>query len=180
MGVIVEEKVIGEWKEIMAKELTDVLKENPNLCISNYIGLKAHELDELRRSLEPFSSKYLIVKNSIAKIALEKMKLGELIKFVNGSIGMVLAGDDPIQVVKVVTKFSKSHESLRLKGGYIEGEIIDEDKLRYIASLPNREQLIAKIVYGINSPVIGFVSLLGNTLKKFVYVIAAIKNAKKT
>lgn len=177
MVVIMEQKKkIGEWKDIMAEELTEVLKRKPNIFLTNYLGLKADELNELRRSLEPYASKYLVVKNSIVRVALKNAGFGELVDLVDGGIGLALGGDDPIVAVKVLNKFSKSHEALKLKGGYLQGEVIDKQKINYIASLPSREQLIAKVVFGIKSPITGFVNILGNTLRNFVYVIQAIKD----
>ncbi len=111
-------------------------------------------------------------------MALESAGFEKLAKFINGGVGILLGGKDPIKAVKVASKFSKTHESLRLRGGYLDGEVIDETRIKYLASLPGRGELITKIAMGVKSPITGFVGVLGNTIKKFVYVIEAIKNAK--
>jgi len=172
------ETKIGNWKELMVTELTDRFKGSDNFYLSSYIGLKSEDMNELRRTLEAHSSTYIVLKNSIAKIALKNAGLNELSGLITGCIGVTLTGDDPVGIAKILAKFSKTHEPLKLKGGYLEGSIIDEAKLRYIASLPGREELIAKIVYMMKFPISGFVGVLGNTLKGFLYVLQAIKDKK--
>jgi len=173
-----KERKMGEWKEIMTKELAANLKNSSNIYMSEYIGLKADEINELRRMLEVSSSKYLVVKNSIAKIALENAGLGDLTRFVKGSTGMVISGENVVHTAKIISKFSKDHNALKIKGGLLDGDIIDVAKVKFLASLPGREELIAKFVYGVKSPISGFVGLLGNMLRGFVYVIQAIKDKK--
>lgn len=173
-----KEKKIGEWKGLMVEELTEDLKKNSNLYISDYIGLKADEVNELRRMLEKTSSGYKVVKNSMAKIALENAGLKDLIKFVSGGTGMAFGGKDPVAVARAMANFSKTHGALKLKGGMLDGALIDVDKIKYLASLPGRDELIAKTVYAMKSPISGFVGVLGNLLKGFVYVIQAIKDNK--
>ena len=91
---------------------------------------------------------------------------------------MVLGGNDPIAAARIISKFSKSHGSLKVKGGYLDGEIIGIDKVKYIASLPSKEGLIAKVVFTIKAPLSGFVNVLSNTLRSLVYAVQAIKDKK--
>lgn len=170
---------VTEWKGLMVTELEELVKKESNFYIANYLGLKADEINELRRLLEPFSSKYFVLKNSLAKIAFKNIGLDDLTSFIKGGAGMVFGGNDPIQTAKTITKFSKNHKALKVTAGLFEGKIIDENKIKYLASLPSREELIAKIVYGIKSPIIGFVGVLSNTLKGLVYALQAIKDKKE-
>ena len=147
-----EEKKIGAWKELMVNQLTEKLKQDKNLLVSDYIGLSAEEMTELRRELESVSSRYMVLKNSIARIALDNAGFGELKKFVEGGTGIVTGGRDPAQTTKILSKFSKQYGSLKVKGGYLDGGVIDAAKLSYLATLPSRDDLIAKVVYAIKSP----------------------------
>lgn len=175
-----KEKKIGEWKELMVGQLTERIKENKNIMVSDYIGLAAEDVNELRRELETHQARYMVVKNSIAKIALKEAGLEGMADLVNGGTGIVFTGADSVAAAKVLSKFGKSHDSLKVRGGYLDGEAIDSARLTYLASLPGRDELIARVVYGIKSPISGFVGVLGNTLKGLLYVIQAIrdKNSK--
>ena len=135
-------------------------------------------MNELRRELEASSSRYKILKNSIAKIALEDAGYSGLKKHVTGGTGIIYADKDPAAVAKILAKFSKAHEFLKIKGGYVEGNLIDAEKIKYLSTLPSRDELIAKVVYGLKAPISGFVIVLGNTIKSLVYVMQAIKDKK--
>ena len=174
-----EEKKIGSWKDLMVAELTEKIKENNNFFLSDYIGLASEEINTLRRELESSSSRYIVLKNSIAKIAFDKTGLGDLKKHINGGTGIIFSGDDIVAAAKILTKFSKAHESLKLKGGYLDGNSVDQDKIKYLATLPSREELIARVVYGIKSPISGFVGVLANTLKSLIYAIQAVKEKRE-
>jgi len=173
-----ENKKIGEWKELMAQELAETFKKGKHLYISGYLGLKADEINELRRLLEPSGSSYLVVKNALARIALERAGLKELVQHVKDDTGVVLGGGDPVASAKAIARFGKSRESVKVRGGYLDGQAIDAERVMYLASLPSRQELIAKVVFGIKSPISGFVGVLSNTLKGFLYVIEAIRSKK--
>ncbi|MEE8359326.1 MAG: 50S ribosomal protein L10 [Candidatus Omnitrophota bacterium] len=175
-----EEKKIGNWKELMILELTEDIKKANNFFISDYIGLGSEEMNEFRRELETSSSRYIVLKNSIAKIALDSAGFGDLKKHVTGGTGIVYADKDPAAAAKVIYKFGKTHKYLQVKGGYLEGNIVDAEKINYLASLPSRDELIAKVVYGLKAPISGFVGVLGNTIKSLIYVMQAIKEKRKT
>lgn len=175
-----KEKKIGEWKKLMADQLTEKMKVSGNFFIADYVGLASEEINEFRRELESTSAKYMVVKNSIAKIAFDNAGLGDLVKYVEGGTGIVLSGNDPAATAKTVSKFSEAHKALKIRAGYLDGIVIDAVKINYLASLPSREELIAKVVYGIKSPISGFVSILGNTVKSLLYVIRAIKEKRGT
>ena len=176
--VMEKDKKIGAWKKLMISELTGKLKSSKNLIVSDYLGLAGTEMDEFRRELESTSSRYMVLKNSMAKIALKEAGYEELAKYVTGGTGIVLSGKDPAATAKAVWRFSKSHSPVKVRGGYIEGGYVDSARVNYLAMLPSRKELITKVVYGIKAPISGFVGVLANTLKSLVYAVQAIKDKK--
>jgi large subunit ribosomal protein L10 len=172
------DKKMNTWKEMMVLELSDKLKGSENFFMGDYIGLDSEEINALRRQLEAISAEYMVLKNSVAKKALDDLGLGDLKQFVVGSTGLVLSGDDPAATAKTVTKFGKEHKALKLRGGFLQGNVVDAQRISYLATLPGREELLAKIVYTIKSPITGFVGVLGNTVKGLVYALQAIKDKK--
>ncbi len=172
------EKKINTWKEMMVLELSDRLKGSENFFMGDYIGLASEEVNTLRRELESSESEYMVLKNSVAKMALDKVGLEELKKYVTGGTGIIFSGKDPAAASKIAATFSKDHGALKLRGGYLQGSVVDAERINYLATLPGRDELIAKIVYGIKSPISGFVGVLSNTLKGFVYALQAIKDKK--
>jgi len=177
MAVLQElEHGIGKsCKDYMVKELSKKFQSDKNMFITGFWGLGSEDLNKLRSSLLEHSSRYLVVKNSIAKKALKDSKLDELTKFIEGGVGIVFGGKDPINTAKVLSKFAKSHNQLVIRSGILEGEIIDKNKIKEISSLPSKQELLTKLVWLVNSPISGFVNVLAGTLRSFVYAIKAYK-----
>lgn len=165
-------------KERMRDELASRFEEHPNFFMTNYMGLSNAELELLRRSLKKSSSSYFVVKNSILKVIFDKLKLKDQEPLIEGGVGISLVGMDFISVCKTLVGFTKEHQSLKIKGAYLDGKNISPEKIKEIASLPPREILIARVVGGIKSPITGFVNVLGGVLRKFVYCLDAIKKTK--
>jgi len=173
-----KEKKVGAWKQIMINELTEHFKERNAFFVSDFIGLESEDINALRRELETLSSHYLVVKNTIARIALQNAGRADLAKMIKGGTGIVLGSGDSAAVAKTLAKFSKTHEFLKLRGGYLDGVVLDAVRINLLATLPSRNELLAKVLGTMKAPIGGFVSVLSNTLGSFVYVVQAIKEKR--
>lgn len=166
-------------KERMVKELLADIKEKPNFFITNYMGSSVADLESVRKALRPYSSTYFVVKNSILNVVLEQLKLEGAKPLVGGGVGVSLSGDDYLATIKALVNFAKTHDKFKIKGAYIDGELISEDRIKQMALLPSREALLAQVVGGIKAPITGFVMVLGGIIRKFVYVVDAVKTNKE-
>lgn len=176
--VLKKEKYGKACKEHMTSELLSRFEGNTNFFITNYMGLSNAEIELLRRSLRKSSSSYFVVKNSILKVIFDKLKLKTMEPLIEGGVGISLSGMDFLSTSKTLVGFTKEHEKLKIKGAYLDGKNIPPEKIRELASLPPRDVLLARVVGGIKSPITGFVNTLGGLLRKFVYVVEAIKKTK--
>ena len=166
-------------KEKMVKELLADIKEQQNFFITNYMGSSVSDLDNVRKSLRPLKASYFVVKNSIFNVVLEQLKIEDAKKLVDGGVGISLSGEDYLATTKVLVNFAKTHEKFKIKGAYIDGQLIDADRIKAIANLPSKEVLLAQVVGGIKAPITGFVMVLGGIIRKFVYVVDAVKASKE-
>lgn len=165
-------------KEGMVKELVRQFKDHPNFVITSYMGSSVSDLEQLRRNLKKNSADYFVVKNSILKVVFDKMKLAEEVSKIEGGMGISLSGDDIVSTCRVLVNFSKDHDKFKIKGAIVDGKSITTDRVKMLASLPTREVLLAHVVGGIKSPITGFVNTLSGILRKFLYVVDAIKVSK--
>lgn len=165
-------------KEKMIDEIISSIKERPNFVITSYMGSTVSDLEQLRASLKKASSKYIVVKNSVIKVVFDRIKLSEENAKIEGGVGVSLSGEDIIATCKALVGFAKSHEKFKIKGAIIDGKSVPTEKIQVLASLPAKEVLLAQVVGGIKSPITGFVNTLGGILRKFVYVVDAIKTSK--
>ncbi len=177
--MVKQEKFGHMCKERMVEEVLSHFEEHPNFFITSYMGLSNSELELLRRTLRKSSSSYFVVKNAIFKVVLDKLKVKDSMQYVEGGIGISVSGDDILSTCKILVNFSKEHGKLQIKSGYLEGKNITLDRIKELASLPTRDLLLARAVGGIKGPITGFVNVLGGILRKFVYVVDAIKTSKE-
>ena len=175
-----EKKGYGKLcKEKMINEVLADFKERPNFFITNYMGSSVSDLENVRKSLKASSSEFFVVKNSMLNVVLDQLKLQEAKNLVDGGVAVSLSGSDIIATCKVLVNFAKTHEKFKIKGAILDGKLVNTDKIKELATLSGREALLAQVVGGIKAPITGFVIVLGQVIRKFVYVVDAVKNAKE-
>ena len=165
-------------KDKMIGEILSDLKERPNFFITNFMGSSVSDLESVRKSLRPIQGTFFVVKNSMINVVLDQLKLEDAKKLIDGGVGISLSGEDVIATSKVLVNFSKTHEKFKIKGAVIDGKLVAVDKVKEMASLPTKDVLLAQVARGIKAPIAGFVSVLGGMLRKFVYVVDAVKVSK--
>lgn len=177
--MVKKEKLARMCKEHVVDEIVARLEKHPNFLITNYMGLSVGELEQLRRDLKKSSSSYFVVKNSALKVIFEKLKIEGAASLIDSGMGLSVSGNDIVSTCKTVATFKKDHNKLKIKGGFIDGKLLPPEKVSALAALPPKEILLAQVVGGIKSPITGFVNTLSGVLRKFVYVVDAIKTSKE-
>ena len=132
---------------------------NDSVMIAQYQGLNVNELDELRKQLREKGIIFKITKNRITKIALKETTKKDLEKYFIGPTAAALSSD-PISTAKILTKFSKSNNKLKIIAGFMDGKVLDEKEVAIIATLPSLEEARAKIVGILATPAQKLVSIL--------------------
>ncbi|MBI4335756.1 MAG: 50S ribosomal protein L10 [Candidatus Omnitrophica bacterium] len=166
-------------KEEMIKELSSKLKGGSNIFVTDCSGLSVLELGKLRGSLRNEKTSYFIVKNSLGKLALKNVDRETLAPLLEGTIGIALGGTDPISVSKTLLKFSKDTGKLRVKGGIVDGNVVNENEIKQIALLEPKQVLLARAFGGMKAPITNFVNVLNGAISKIVYAIEAIRKKKE-
>jgi len=136
-------------------------------------GLTVKKAEELRRKIRGFGSSFKVYKNSLAEIALAEMGYPSINEIVAGPSAFVFVAGDPVASAKVLKAFAKENENLKIKGGILNREVVTADQIRAIADLPSREELIAKLLGTIRSPLTGIVQVLNGPASSLVRVLNA-------
>jgi large subunit ribosomal protein L10 len=175
-----KEKLARSCKEKMVEEILASFKDHPNFFVTSYMGSSVLDLELVRKNLRAASSDYMVVKNSILNVVLDKLKLEEIKAMVDGGIGISFSGVDYVATSKVLVGFTKDHEKFRIKGALLDGRVASAEKVKQLAALPGRDILRAQVVGGIKAPITGFVNTLGGIIRKFVYAVDAVKTKRQT
>ena len=149
---------IGEKKDVV-KEISDIASSAQSAVASEYRGLTVSELSVLRDNARELGVYVKVVKNSLAKIAIKDTPKKDLEKYFTGPTAAAISSD-PISTAKILTKFSKSNNKLKIIAGYMDGKVLDEKEVSIIATLPSLEEARAKIEGILASPAQKLVSIL--------------------
>lgn len=163
------------------QKLKDKLVNAKSLIFADYKGLKANEINELRDKLAEHGAEMSVQKNTLLKIALkENDQLTEqLEKELEGPVSVFIANEDAISPLKAIFDYAKERELPKVKAGIVGGIFATADEVKVYSELPSREELLARVVGGMKSPLSGFVNVLGGTPRKLVYALAAIADKKE-
>ncbi|HZT12047.1 MAG TPA: 50S ribosomal protein L10 [Candidatus Baltobacteraceae bacterium] len=160
-------------------ELKDRLAQAGNLFFTNYAGLTVEEITRLRGELRKDGSTYAVAKNTLFSIAAGEDLAKQLEQYLHGPTAIVFAGTDPVAPAKALKKFSDDVKSIEVKAAYIEGRVVGADQVKALAALPSREELIAKMVGSIASPLRGLVTVLSGNQSGLVRVLNSIREKKE-
>lgn len=160
-----------QQKTQQIQNLTEHLKQDKAVVLVNFQGLKVNEVGELRRKLREENNPYQVVKNTLLKIALKNAQREVAENLLDQPLALVFSPDDEIAPSKIIYNFQKEHESLKIVGGLFEGQFVGEDVIKNLAMLPSREELYAKLVGSLATPISGFVSVLRGNLWGIVSVL---------
>ena len=170
----------NEKNKQAVKDLREKLASAKSVIFAHYHGLSASEVGNLREELKQNSNEILVTKNTILKIALKEEGYEEdLSKTLQGPVATVIGYEDELSPLKTLTDFAKEKELPNIQAGFIEKTFTLKEKLEELAKIPSKEVLIAKMIGGFKSPIIGIVNVLGASQKNFVYALSQIANTKK-
>ena len=148
-----------EAKKIYIDEMKRNFTSNNSVMIAQYQGLNVNELDDLRKALREKGILFKVTKNRITKIAIKDSPVKELEKYFTGPTAAAMSSD-PITTAKILTKFAKSHNKLKIVAGFMDGKVLDEKEVAIIATLPSLEEARAQIVGILATPAQKLVSIL--------------------
>ncbi len=166
-------------KQQIVIDLTDKLNKATSVAFTDYQGLTMGQLAQIRSGLLETSGQYSITKNNLLKLALKDAGIKvEEEKMFEGPIATLFSFGDEVASLKVLTKSFGEFQLGKLKGGIIDGEFIDANKIKALSSLPGKDELRAKVVGSLGAPLYGIVGVLQGNLRNLVYALDQIRISK--
>jgi len=172
-------KTKDQKKELIDRYKT-VLENNPDYVLVDTDQVTMPQITELKKSLQELGGIFFVVKNTLFKIAAEETNQPTRIQEISEATGVVVFGDEPTAPAKALRTMQKEHKVLDTRFGVIFGNITESDKIQELAEIPSREELLAKLVGTLNSPLTGFMSTARGNIKNFVHALSEIQKSKNT
>src|SRR5688572_872305 len=141
----------GKKKEEL-DELKKDLTDAKNMFVAQFKGMTVAQDTDLRQKIRGTSSKYRVVKNTLARKAAEGTAAESVAKAFDGSTAIAYNASDPVGLAKVLTAYAKTNPLFVFKAGMVEGRVVNVADIAAIAAMPSKEELIAKLLFLINSP----------------------------
>ena len=165
-----------DQKKNYIAEMSTQFENSKAVMVTHYQGLTMVQLDELRSQMREHGIIFKITKNRITKLALEKTKCKDLSNLFTGPTAVAF-GEDAIMSARILSKFAKDNDNLKLIGGIMDNEVLDQAGVQNVASLPTLDEARAKITGILATPASKFVSILLAPASKIA--ILALEKSKK-
>lgn len=163
-----------EKKAQIIDELQQVFSECRVGIFTDYRGLSVVAMSDLRRSLRNSDIKYRVVKNTLARFAVERAGKNELVSFFEGPVAIAFGYGDITEPARVLAEYIRdSKTSLSIRGGFLGDRVLTPGDVETLATLPSREILLGRLLAGMQSPVITLISCLANPLRGVIGVLQA-------
>jgi large subunit ribosomal protein L10 len=164
-------------KEQLVVELKEKIGGATALYYTDFTGLNVKRMTELRRRLRKANVEYVVIKNSLALRAVNESGLvGSKLK---GPTGLVMTRD-AVGAAKVLTDFAKENDAKpTVKGGMLDGASIDAAQVKRLAAMPSREQMLAQLGAGLQSPLSAFLGAMNGLLMNFAGALDALKTQRE-
>ena len=166
-----------ETKQTYIEEMKKIFSSHEAVMIAHYQGLNVIQLDALRKELRENGILFKITKNRITKLAVKETPLKDLEKFFTGPTAAAISSD-PFMSARILTKFAKTNDKLKIVAGFMEGKVIDQAEVAKIASLPTLKEARAQIVGILNASAQKLIGILLAQSKKMANLAPAEENKK--
>ena len=154
-------------KQAIVTEISDKIKNSDSTVVCEYRGLSVAEVTELRRNLREEQVEFKVYKNTMFERACDDCGFAELKDSLTGPNAFAFSSDATAPA-RVLAKFAKKHKALVLKSGIIEGKVVDENTIKELSLLPNRDGMLSMLLSCLQSPV-----------SSFARVVKAVADAKE-
>jgi large subunit ribosomal protein L10 len=151
--------------------LADQLQRALLVIVTDYRGLKVADLQTFRGSLRTSGGEVHVAKNTLTRIAAGNIGLSGLNQLLEGPSALVFAYEDPVQTAKAVTDFVRTSRILAIKGGVMGDRAVSAADVEAIATLPPREELQARLVGTLASPMARSLGILSGPSRSLVYLL---------
>ena len=166
-------------KTAAVAEMSEAIGKAPHAFLIDYKGLTVPAVTELRRQIRGANSEYVVVKNTLALRAIKDAPLGALSDHFSGMTAVAYSNTDIVALAKVLQTFGKTNPHVKVKAALVEGRPVPATSLEALATMPSRNELVARLLGLMQSPMRRLVVALSGPQRNLAAVTAAIAKQKE-
>jgi large subunit ribosomal protein L10 len=160
-------------------ELRERLGTARNAVLTDFRGLSVAEITELRTLLRKGAVEYTVIKNTLAKIAVQDTQVAGLAAYFEGPTAIAISRADPVAASKVLSAWGKTRPTFAVKGGIIEGQLVGPGEIVALADLPPREVLLARMAGAFQAPLQALANVLAGPVRALASVLDRVRQQKE-
>lgn len=162
-------------KTQLVLDIRESLEKASVIVVTQQVGMTVDQSTKLRREMKEQGAEFKVLKNTLARIAVKDTRFEGVSSLLSGPTALAYS-EDPIAAAKVIAKFASSNEQLKIVGGFLNGQALNEASVKALATLPSLDELRAKIIGVISAPATKLVTLLQEPASRVARVLAAKAN----
>lgn len=147
--------------------------------VTDFKGLKVEEMTDLRVKLRAADVDYVVVKNTLAGIALKGGPFEPLSGKLKENCAIAFGKSDPVAAAKVLVDYGKTNKKFAMRFGCLEGKLLTDQEVVDLSALPSKPELLARMLGTMNAVPTNFVGVLAAVLRGFLYALTAVKEKKE-
>jgi large subunit ribosomal protein L10 len=156
------------------------LTEARGAILTDFRGLSVADLTELRTLLRKSAVEYRVVKNTLARLAVQDTALANLSPYLEGPTAIAISAEDPVAASKILTTWGKGKPTFGIKAGLVEGKVVGPAEIAILGDLPSREVLLARLASAFQGPIRQAAGVLAAPLRGMVTVLEQVRKQKET
>ena len=172
-------KRVGQvYREKLVNRIQNALESNKSMFVLNYSELSGAKMNELRKSLKSVGADVYVSKNALARLALKNLKQDSLANCVTGQTAFIWSTADAVAITKILVKFTEDSEILKVSGGLLEGQVLEQQDIKKISKLPSREVLLSLLLATIQAPVARLAGALNAKSRELLSILKQLSEKK--
>lgn len=165
-------------KQAIIGQISEEVEGADFVIFTDYSGLTVEKITDLRQRLRPLNTKLSIAKNSFIRRSSESFKCDEVSSLLKGPTAVVSGTGEVTEVASILAKFKNETTFLSMKGGSVDGDVMDADDMLMLAALPPRPVMLGKFVGTVAAPLVQLVGVFNQKVSSLLYVLKAIEDKK--
>lgn len=164
-------------KEAAVTEIKDSFKGVMSMVLADYRGIDVPTVTAVRDEFRKANCHYRVLKNTLVKLAIQGLDIEPISAYLEGPTAIMWSHESPSEPAKIAAKIARAEKCFQIKGGYFDGNAIDEQGVQQLASMPGKPELQAMLLMTFMAPATDFVRLMAAGPTNFLYLLDARKRA---